>query len=510
MVSNAKSQDKHLGDILKDIVQLADKENILITGLALDSRKVTSGMAFLAAVGTQVDGRNYIAAALENGARAVIAEKKGNFKFPLLPGVPLILIEDLNSQISQIAANFFNNPSQALRVIGITGTNGKTTCAQLMMQLFTLLGETGASIGTMGYGLTSETLIDFGLTTPDAVACQQYLAELRDAGATSVAMEVSSHGLTQGRVEAINFNGAMITNITRDHLDYHASFDDYCEAKALLFKWPTLEFAVVNSDDRACIKLAERSRSKNTYAFGLQSRNKKTSANILAADLSLGISGLRAQLTTPWGEGLLESSLIGKFNLYNLLAVVAAACACGYPLLNVLDQVKKLVPAKGRLQKVAVSNADIMVCVDYAHTPDALDKAVQTLRAYTEGKLWVVFGCGGDRDTGKRSQMGAIASKRADVVVVTSDNPRSENPQKIIDDILLGIDYSAAQVMPMHDREAAIQYAIMQATASDVVLVAGKGHEDYQIIGDKKLPFDDYNVCKAILKERTRFVELAQ
>ncbi len=469
-------------------------QEVRVTGVQLDSRKVQPGDLFLALPGEIVDGRKYIDRALKAGAVAVFAEAQD-----LSDERDLVIpVEGLMQQVSAIADRFYGHPSAEMEVVGVTGTNGKTTCTQLLAQLYAALGETAGVVGTMGYGTMgpgSSTLIDTGMTTPDAIALQEILSELCLEGARHVAMEVSSHSLSQGRVAAVQFKTAVFTNLSRDHLDYHGTMADYAAAKSKLFAMPGLSAAVVNIDDPMGADLAKRLHSDvKCYRYSIGHDN----AEIVATGVSLDAAGIRAGIVTPWGRGELRSKLLGEFNLSNLLAVVAVACIEGFSLGDVLAAVATLSPVEGRMELVD-AEAGPKVVVDYAHTPDALKQALLSLRMHCRGDLWCVFGCGGDRDPGKRKDMGEIAATLADHVVITSDNPRNESPLGIIEDIQSGAGLSALVKV---DRGEAIQYAVVRALEEDVVLIAGKGHERYQVIGDTQLPFSDIMQARFALRRR--------
>jgi len=479
---------KTLGDLLPELV--APLAQLPVAGIAIDSRAVTAGGVFLAYPGERVDGRQFIDQAIANGAVAVIAES-GIERTDL--AIPLIKIPQLRTRVSAMADRFFDHPSQAMRVIGITGTNGKTSCSQLLGQALRGSGKPCGVIGTLGNSLDG-TVTGGGLTTPDPVALQQQLAQWRDRGVEHVAMEVSSHGLVQGRVNGIRFAGAVFTNLSRDHLDFHGSMDAYGAAKAKLFELPGLEFAVINRDDAFGAALADRLREiLPVLDYGI-----RHDAAIAVRNAEFRADGVAATVATPWGQLSLRSHLLGEFNLSNLLAVIAVLGKLGFSADELQALVPTLRPIAGRMQRVG-GVADIEVVVDYAHTPDALEQALSALRRHCSGKLWCVFGCGGDRDKGKRPLMGAIAARLADHVVLTSDNPRSENPQQILDDIRAGI---SGDVNVESDRAAAVAYAINHAQRGDAILLAGKGHEDYQIIGSETRPFSDVAVARAALFAR--------
>ena len=479
--------------------------SLVVSGLQLDSRKLVPGDLFIAYPGLHSDGRHYLAQAQAAGAVAALVESE-NYKPTNETPLPVIAIENLAHKVSAIAGRFYADPSASLPLIGITGTNGKTTCTQLLAQLFALLGKPAGVIGTLGYGLlaadANSTLVNTGLTTPDAVSVQRILAELLDDGAAVVAMEVSSHSLDQGRVAGLHFSTAVFTNLTQDHLDYHQTMAAYQQAKAQLFNAPGLQNAIVNSDDlagRTIITELAASSEVSCYAY---SRSQKE-ADIYVAELTFGSQGICAQLVTPWGQGELRSALQGEFNLSNLLAVIGAACVEGHALPAVLAAVAQLKSVPGRLEVVDAQALPVVV-VDYAHTADALEKALTALRPACQGRLWCVFGCGGDRDQGKRPVMGAIASELADQLVITSDNPRSEDAQAIIDAVLEGVpgdSNKTSEPQAFVDRRTAIRFAVSNAAEQDVVLIAGKGHEDYQLIKDQRLPFNDVGEARLALRE---------
>lgn len=482
-----------LADLVTEIAVPGPSAGLRVSGLALDSRAVRPGDLFLALRGQRHDGRDFLAAAAAAGAVAALVDAA-------TPGAPLPVFEvaELAQRISAIAGRFYGEPSRALAVTGITGTNGKTTCCQLLAQLFTALEAPAGVIGTLGAGLLGAAPQDTGFTTPDAVATQRLLAELRAAGARRVAMEVSSHSLAQGRVAAVRFHTALFTNLSRDHLDYHAGMDAYRDAKARLFRQPGLQVAVVNLDDPAGRTIAAELPA-HVRRLGYSAQGRGAELRVVRADF--GAAGIRARIATPWGTGELSSPLPGAFNLANLLAVIAAACGQGFALDAVLAAVPRLRAAPGRMQEVGGGRPRVIV--DYAHTPDALAQALAALRPATEGRLWCVFGCGGERDRGKRPQMGAIAARGADVLVLTSDNPRGEDPQGILAEILAGLSApQRATVAVMADRRRAIEHAIAAAAAEDCVLIAGKGHETWQEIHGVRWPFDDAAVARAALAAR--------
>ena len=494
-----------LSDLLGEFIDASSCPETAIYGLALDSREVKPGDLFIAVKGTQTDGAKYIAQAIKQGAVAVLVEPSEESGALAALSVPVIVVPKLNEFVSDIAGAFYAHPSRQMAVTAITGTNGKTTCAQLLANLFELLGEPAGCVGTIGYGTVSNAIAELEsdgetsasdiLTTPDAVAMQRILAEMRDGGTRRVAIEASSHGLVQRRIAGLMINTAIFTNLSRDHLDYHGDLNSYAAAKARLFGMAGLKHAVINLDDnigRLILTNLDPAVDGITYSF------ENHTADIHCDRIELSASSISAELVTPWGRGRLTSPLLGKFNLANLLAVIGAAGMQGFKLDDILSAAAKLKPVPGRMEVVDPSASQLVV-VDYAHTPDALDKALRALRLQCKGKLWVVFGCGGDRDKGKRAEMGRVADQLADRVVVTSDNPRSESPQQIINQVLLGV---TRKVLAVTDRRDAIRAAINAAAAEDIVLIAGKGHEAYQIVAANRLPFSDLAEARLALRQK--------
>ncbi|MCO8166608.1 UDP-N-acetylmuramoyl-L-alanyl-D-glutamate--2,6-diaminopimelate ligase [Pseudomonas sp. 21LCFQ02] len=463
----------------------------LIRELSLDSRKVRPGDLFLAVPGLKVDGRAHIADALQRGAAAVAYEVEGASVLPITD-VPLIPVKGLAGQLSAIAGRFYGDPSRRLNLIGVTGTNGKTSVTQLVAQALDLLGQRCGIVGTLGTGFYEA--LQSGLhTTPDPIAVQATLADLKHAEARAVAMEVSSHGLEQGRVKAVEFDVAVFTNLSRDHLDYHGTMQAYGAAKAQLFAWPDLSCRVINLDDDFGRELADAPHLSKLITYSLLDK----SAWLYCRDARFDDDGVRATLVTPQGEHLLRSSLLGRFNLSNLLAAIGALLGLDYALDEVLKVLPQLVGPVGRMQRLGGGNQPLVV-VDYAHTPDALEKVLEALRPHAKGRLLCLFGCGGDRDRGKRPLMAEVAERLADVVLVTDDNPRSEASEQIFADIRPGFS-AAAPVRFVAGRGQAIAEFIATAHAEDVVLLAGKGHEDYQEIDGQRHRFSDLDQAAAAL-----------
>jgi UDP-N-acetylmuramoyl-L-alanyl-D-glutamate--2,6-diaminopimelate ligase len=471
-----------------------DALGVRASGLALDSRKVKHGDLFLAYPGQHADGRAYIAQAIAAGACAVIWERSG-FQWDAGWRIPNLGVTDLLMHAGEIASRFFQYPSRDLWIAGVTGTNGKTSCSHWIAQSLGGIGRKTAVIGTLGSGFPGALDVAMN-TTPDAVSLQARLAALRTEGAFGCAMEVSSHGIDQKRVEGVEFDVALFTNLTRDHLDYHGSMEEYGAAKAKLFRWPGLKHAVVNVDDEFGRSLAQSiDRSKvNVLGYGLGR------GEIAGHKLDLSTRGLKLEISTPWGAAQLRSRLIGEFNATNLLGVLGVLMTTEMPLQDAVEAIAQVEPVPGRLQMIRLPGAPLVV-VDYAHTPDALEKVLQTLRALLApgAGLICVFGCGGERDAGKRPVMGEVATRLAHRAIITSDNPRSEDPRAIVEEIAAG---SHANYEIEIDRSTAIFKALQSASTGDVVLIAGKGHETYQEIGGQRLPFDDTLVAREGLRRR--------
>lgn len=467
--------------------------------IVADSRQVRPGDIFLAFRGEYADGRKYIADAIAAGAAGVIWEAE-DFVWDAAWPVPNHAVPTLRAQAGIVAAHLRGDPSQAMWVAGITGTNGKTSISHWLAQAFTLLGGKGGVLGTVGNGFP-EALESSTHTTLDPVNLQNWFARLRDAGASHVALEVSSHGLDQARAHGVAFDCAIFTNLTRDHLDYHETMQAYGAAKAKLFEWDGLQHAVINADDDFGRELLALSRAQTTWSYGLYE------GDIHATRLHASLEGLRLEVQTPAGAGVIVSPMIGRFNASNLLACVGSLLAAGVPLEAATEVLGRVKPAAGRMQRLG-GGREPLVIVDYAHTPDALEKALLAVRECMAhgGRLYCVFGCGGNRDRGKRPLMGEIACRLADSVVITSDNPRDEEPKTIIQDIVAGVSgvpgTGRANYAIESDRAAAIADAVALARPGDVVLIAGKGHENYQEIKGVRHVFDDVEVARAALSRK--------
>lgn len=481
-----------LSELLRGIATIDPSRDISVGGLSLDSRSIRSGDAFVALRGGRLHGITFAPSALARGASIVLAEAPPPAVFD---GRDAIWIDDLRANLGEIAARFFGRPSAHLKMIGVTGTNGKTSIVQLIAAALQSLGATSATIGTLGAGLFG-TLAEGARTTPDAISVQQLLAEFRSAGASHAALEVSSHALDQGRVDGVDFDVAVFTNLTRDHLDYHGTMEEYGAAKQKLFAWPTLRAVVINVDDAFGRQLADGLRDdikQIRYAVD-------NAADVRAEKVRTSDRGLEFQLITPWGGGAIATPLLGHFNVYNLLAVAGCLGALGYTFKQIHNALTLLTPVAGRMNRLGGGDAPLVV-IDYAHTPDALEQALTSLRAHTSGALICVFGAGGERDQGKRPQMGAIAERLADRIIVTDDNPRGENGDTIVAHILAGL-HQRERANVQRDRNAAIRAAVCDARAGDVVLIAGKGHEPYQEVGGVKHDFDDAVIARGALESR--------
>jgi UDP-N-acetylmuramyl-tripeptide synthetase len=468
-----------------------------LADLTTDSRAVKHGSVFLAYPGSARDGRAFIADAVARGAAAVIWESRG-FEWSPSWGVPNLAVEGLRGAASEIAGLVHGDPSAKLWMVGVTGTNGKTSVAQWVAQAFDGLGRRAAVLGTLGNGLVGERA-EAKNTTPDAVVLQRELAEYLRRGAKVAAMEVSSHGLDQERAAAIKFDVAVFTNLTRDHLDYHRTMEAYAEAKYRLFNARGVGRAVINVDDAWGRRFADRLRGSPVDVIGYGIADGR----LRAASFTQSAAGLRLQVEGDWGRGEVATPMLGEFNVANLLAVIGTLLASGVELEPALAAVARLGPVPGRLERLGGGAAPLVV-IDYAHTPDALEKALAAVRPVVApgGRLLCVFGCGGDRDPGKRPIMGEAAARLADHAIVTSDNPRGEDPEAIIAQVLEGV--LSGSVEAIADRQVAIFSAIHQARPGDVVLVAGKGHETYQEIAGVRHPFSDAEAAAAALEARPR------
>lgn len=481
-----------LADLLRDVPvrELRGETDVDITNVTPDSRLVTDGALFVAIPGTARDGTQFIPQAVDKGAAAIVASV---LPPPASAGGTWVLVDDARAALALIAANFYGRPADRLSLVGVTGTSGKTTTTRMIESVFDASGKPVGLIGTIEYRAGDERL-NADRTTPDAVVLQEWFAKMVEAGVEHAVMEVSSHALALKRTHGVYFAAAVFTNLSREHFDFHKDFEDYFGAKRILFDQidRTRQTAVVNIDDEYGRRLANE-LGPSALTFGKEGDVRP------ADDLSISVEGLRGRIVTPHGDVRMESSLLGLPNLYNWMGAIGAALLVGIPIPEIETGIRNLESVRGRFERVG--DAKPTVIVDYAHKPDALEKLLHAVRDIAGSRrVSIVFGCGGDRDRGKRPQMGEIAARLADHVVVTSDNPRSEDPQAIIDEIAKGI--SGKEVLKIRDRREAIARTILEASDDDVIVIAGKGHETYQVIGDEVVHFDDREEAEFALNKR--------
>lgn len=485
-----------LAELLRDY---ADAPPVPIHGIASDSRQLGEGYLFLACQGTNSHGLDYVAEATAAGVSAVAYDASISVT-PVDVGVPMVAIDDLGAKLGEIANRFYGRPSEVLGVFGVTGTNGKTTVAWLVAQCAQLLGERCGYLGTLGYGV-DEIEGSQRLTTPGAVELHGRLAKFVEQGAHYAAVEVSSHALSQGRVDGVRFEAALFTNLTRDHLDYHADMQDYFESKARLFLESDTRNRIINLDSEFGSQLAARCGQDVITVSTNFNRIANGRRHVFVRSVVASARGSDVDFVSSWGDGRFSLPLPGDFNVANAAIVLALMLQQGVSLDAACDVLSKVKAPPGRMQRVAADG--VAVYVDYAHTPSAIEAALRALRAHCRGRLWCVFGCGGERDAGKRPLMGRTSERLADRVVITSDNPRSEDPGQIIDDVMSGVARKERATV-IEDRAAAVAWAIAQADDADIVLIAGRGHEAYQQIGDELHPFSDYAVAEAALCARAK------
>lgn len=467
------------------------------TGITQDSRKVAPGDIFVALNGSRVNAVKFIDDALAAGAAAVLADKSVFDR--RINHERVLWVDKLDKKLSHFAGQVYGDPSDSLDIVGITGTNGKTTTALLTAQLLLLLGRQAAVMGTLGYGKPLGKMTATGLTTPDAITVQRVIRDLLDSGVDSLAMEVSSHALAQHRVKDIKIATGVFTNLSHDHLDYHGDLKQYGKAKARLLKSRGLKHAVINLDDAWCAGLRKQA---GKYAECITYSLDNPKADLFCRSLNYSCSGVCGLVEYRGEVAEFSSTLIGEFNTSNLLAAMATVLLRGFSLAQVVQALPRLQSAPGRMERVQLAGEqDIQVIVDYAHTPDALIKALRALRLHTQGSIWCVFGCGGDRDVEKRSLMGRAAEKSSDYVIVTNDNPRSEDPAQIAAQIVAGM-HHPERCLIIPDRGKAIELAVQQAGAGDAVLIAGKGHEQMQIFAEREVAFSDVACARKALSKR--------
>ncbi|MGO2496667.1 MAG: UDP-N-acetylmuramoyl-L-alanyl-D-glutamate--2,6-diaminopimelate ligase [Vibrio litoralis] len=486
-----------LSDLLKPWIELDSEFAISVADLQLDSRKVSTGDVFVAIQGHAVDGRVFIDKAISSGVVAVIADasqEKPHQYVEWRSGVPVIYLSEIGSQLSYLARSLY--PFAPMQLIGITGTNGKTTISQLIAQWIDLVGKKAAVMGTTGNGFLND-LKPAVNTTGNAIEIQQTLSQLQQQGAQYTGLEVSSHGLVQGRVKALPFAAAAFTNLSRDHLDYHGSMEEYAEAKFSLFSQHDCQHKIINADDEVGQQWLKR--LPDAIAISLAKPQLSSMHDCLwANEVHYSDTGISLSIDGHWGTADLQAPLIGAFNASNLLVALATLLSLGFELDKLVQVAPQLTPVIGRMELFQASKPQAKVVVDYAHTPDALEKALMALRVHCQGKLWSIFGCGGDRDSGKRPMMTEISERLADESIITDDNPRSEDPAQIVADMLQGA-VNPEQVHVIHSRYQACQYALQQAGENDIILLAGKGHEDYQIINGQTVHYSDRETAQVLL-----------
>ncbi len=497
-----------LSDLLKDWIHVKSKDETMITGLSINSQTTQAGDLFLALQGLNSHGLEFAAQAVSKGAAAIaweVSENVDGFLNKIDKKINCIPVADLQQHVSAIADKFYSSPSKQINLIGVTGTDGKTSVSQFIAQGLKKLNQTCAVIGTLGYGVYPD-LSEATHTTPDAVRVQSLLHEFVQQKSKYAVIEASSHGLSQGRLSGVQINTAVFTNLGRDHMDYHANLKEYGEAKRILFAMPGLNNAVINVDDTFGQQLANEFANKiNLITYAVQkhhqSKRSEIGSYIYAKKIRAEKTLTTIELDTSWGEATIQINLLGTFNVSNVMATMGALLASGYRFEEVVNIMPSLHTIAGRMQ--AVNHIDInkpTVIIDYAHTPQALQNVLQSLQEHSSSKLWCVFGCGGDRDSGKRSLMAQAVEQFATHAIVTDDNPRTENPDAITKQIISGFSTDAVYTL-IHDRKEAIEYAIQNAAAEDIVLLAGKGHETVQIINNEHLPFDDYEIANAYLQK---------
>ena len=490
-----KPEPRPLSQLLQDLVDVPPALDVQVSHLTADSRDVVPGSVFIALSGLSRDGGQFVVEAIARGARAVVRDGVQH-QVEIADGIVQVALKDLRAAIGQMAQRFFGDTSARVPLIGVTGTNGKSSTTHYIAQMLAQIGQPCGLIGTLGYGLPPH-LRDASHTTPDCLRLHAELASMEADGARAVAMEVSSHALDQQRVAGLRFQGAVFTNLSRDHLDYHGDMAAYAAAKQRLFERSELGFAVINRDDAFGRELLDKLAPDVAH---LSFAVSDSDADLKVARVRYDRQGIEADIQYGDQQATLRCGLMGDFNLSNVLAAAGVLLSLGHPLEVVLNCAENLQPVLGRMQKLPRTTGPVVI-VDYAHTPDALDQALRATALHQPGRIWCVFGCGGDRDRGKRPLMAAIGARHGAQLVITNDNPRTESPEQIVQDILAGVP-SGTAVKVLHDRENAIAWAIGQADAADIVLIAGKGHEPYQDIQGVRIPFSDVAVASQYLEQR--------
>ncbi len=494
-----KSKVHNLKDLLSGIV---DAPIIEYNNICDDSRYVNKGTVFFALKGLSSHGCDFIESAINSGACAVVYEPPYDLT-SIETSIPIIAVKDLKLEISKIVSRHFVSSVNEMIIIGVTGTNGKTTVSWLIHEGFKKIGYKSGYIGTLGYGLENLNLDE--LTTPSCMKLHTILSEFQNSGVEYVVMEVSSHAIDQRRIEGVNFNSVIFTNLSRDHIDYHGNMESYGETKAKLFLEVQSNIKIININDSFGRTLVDCVEGE-VISTSIEPVNIHTDKFISVNKYETNGSGFDIDLKSSWGDFKTHVPLLGAFNIENVLQTIALFLSHGFSLNKTQKIIEGMKAPSGRMESVDIGNTDCLpkVLVDFSHTPDALKLSLQSIRNHYDGKIWCVFGCGGDRDRGKRKMMGEIAGRYADYVIVTSDNPRNENPKKIISDILEGI---SSEVEIIANREEAINFAIMKANKNEIILIAGKGHESYQKIGEETLEFSDHKISKRSLIRRSRDIK---
>lgn len=496
MAAISLTEGMQLSSLLQEFLTVSPSDDLVVTGVAIDSREVQPGDLFIA----YRQAANFINDAISAGASAIVVENNSMERYKSMD-MPVFNVTALNDIAGKIISRFYDNPSSKLKMIGVTGTNGKTSVCYLLSQALTTVNSKCGLLGTLGYG-TLDNLRGAITTTPDPVTLQKLLFDMAVDKLRFVVMEVSSHSLDQGRVAGVDFDMGIYTNLTHDHLDYHGNLDNYAKTKQLLFTEYPLKQAVINIDDqlgRSILNIIDQNINVVGYTLVDDLDNlPKLNVPLVAGKINIEHeNGLKIDLQTPWGHGSLESNLMGSFNAYNLLACVGALCLLDVSFDEIIKRLSQVKPVPGRMECFG-GGSKPMVVVDYAHTPDAIRQALYSLKLNCKGKLFCIFGCGGDRDKEKRPLMGHVAEQFADVIYLTNDNPRSEDPDKIIQEILNGIENKNSVKIEL-SREVAIKHAIKSAAENDIILIAGKGHETYQEIKSVKHRFSDQEVVSGLL-----------
>ena len=491
-----KSKAHNLKDLLYGI---KDAPPIKYNNICDDSRYVNKGTVFFAVKGLSSDGCDFIESAINSGACAVVYEPPYDLS-NIETSIPIIAVDDLKLEIANIVSRHYESSINEMSIIGVTGTNGKTTVSWLIHQGFKKIGYKSGYIGTLGYGLENLNLNE--LTTPSCMKLHKILSEFQNSGVEYVVMEISSHAIDQKRIEGINFNTVIFTNLSRDHIDYHGNMENYGETKAKLFLERQSKIKIININDSFGRSLIERV-DEEVISTSIEPINIDKDKFISVTKYETNGSGFDIDLKSSWGTFITHVPLLGTFNIENVIQTIALFLSHGFSMSKIQTIIEGMKAPSGRMESVDMDNNHLLpkVLVDFSHTPDALKLSLQSIRDHYDGKIWCVFGCGGDRDRGKRKMMGNIAERYADYVIVTSDNPRNENPEKIISDILEGI---SSKVETIVSREEAINFAIMKANKNEIILITGKGHESYQKIGEETLEFSDHKISKKSLIRRSR------